>query len=245
VRHLVAVYFWVMGFCLTVVFGSAVIIHGSIHRLLRPHVPFDPIGHKYGISWGKLIMTLTPGWSLEVTGTHNLGSKPVVYVANHSSMVDIWVMFTLGVDFRWLSKDEYFRIPLLGTAMRMCGYIPVLRTSKSSQKQAMEQSYETLKRGHSMFFFPEGTRSKTAELLEFKLGAFKLAKEAHVPIQPIVLYGANQLLEKGGLIPQKAKIQVSVLPPQSLEDVNDLPTFAANMRRSIQERLNQNRSGLI
>ena len=175
--------------------------------------------HSLSNKWGSLVIRLTPGWSVNILGQEHLpreneGSKkgPMVIVANHQSMADIWVACMLGLQFRWISKVEMFRIPFFGTAMKWAGYIAVDRGNRSSHIKAIKESEERLKNGISMFFFPEGTRSMTGEIGAFKTGAFRLAKTLNVPVLPIWLEGTRDLMVKGSWIPGHARVVIHVLP---------------------------------
>jgi len=193
------------------------------------------IPHAIAGWWSRTIFALIPGWRVEVSGTENIppANQPCVIVANHESMTDIWVIYFLGMQFRWLGKESIFRIPLVGHAMRRAGYIPIHRGERSSHQTALRDSKERILSGFSMFFFPEGTRSETAELRPFKIGAFKLARDTGVPILPIVLKGAGALLKKGSAVPRAATVRVQVLPMIADDPSQSLETFAASVRSTI------------
>src|SRR6058998_4200492 len=94
---------------------------------------------------------------------------PVVYASNHSSMFDIWALFaTLPGSVRFVAKQELFRIPLLGGAMRAAGHIPIDRAVKARAFEAYDDAARIIRRGFSPVVFPEGTRSRTGNLLPFK-----------------------------------------------------------------------------
>ena len=174
--------------------------------------------HQVGVAWARCIIAMNRSWHITTTGRENLPApgESVVYVANHVSQTDILAVYTLGADFRWLSKDSVFRIPFLGWAMHAIGYVPVNRNNKASQKRAMEISEHYLNSGTSMFFFPEGTRSPEGRMRRFKLGAFQLASATGRPIVPIVLVGTERLLPKGSITPGNASISIAVLPPVTI-----------------------------
>src|SRR5690606_16085028 len=117
-----------------------------------------------------------------------------VMVANHLSLLDILVLFRLFRHFKWVSKIENFRIPFIGWNMRLNRYIPLRRGDRTSVIQMMAACEETLASGSSIMMFPEGTRSLTGELKEFKTGAFELALKTRRPILPILLAGTANAL---------------------------------------------------
>jgi 1-acyl-sn-glycerol-3-phosphate acyltransferase len=214
IKILRAIYFWVTSVSFTLVLWLVAICCQLWVVLGFLPKNGSPI-HKIAIFWGQSLMKLMPGWSVVIEGRENLPEPgvPVVMVANHESMTDIWAMYYLGVQFRWLSKDTVFRYPMIGVTMKWCGYVPVNRKSRESGAEAMRQSAVKLAMGLPMFFFPEGTRSVDGVIKPFKLGAFKLAQSAGVSVVPIVIHGAGELFAKGSLIPgTSAKVRLRVLP---------------------------------
>jgi 1-acyl-sn-glycerol-3-phosphate acyltransferase len=134
-----------------------------------------------------------------------------------------------------LAKKELFKIPFLGNSMTWAGYVPIDRAERESHRRALETSAQWLKKGIPMFFFPEGTRSSTGKVRSFKGGAFKLAQDCQVPILPICIKGAGNLLEKGGGRPRPATVQVKILPevfPQPNETTDE---FADRVQKQIVE----------
>ena len=161
---------------------------------------------------GKTIMRCMPWWKIKVIDSHKLlKGQTVVYIANHESLSDILVLFTLGINFKWMAKEELFKIFILGQAMQGCNYIAIKRGNKDSIKVALDQSLQTLKSSIPMMIFPDGTRSKTHILSPFKRGAFSLAQDAGVDIVPIVLSGTCDLVTKGSWKVGKANIKIKVL----------------------------------
>ena len=238
-RRLKALYFWPMAFLVTVALFLAVLCRQALVVVLGRPRDGRPI-HRIASLWGRALVSLTPGWHVDVEGQEHLpptepGSPPLVIVANHESMADIWAMYYLGIQFRWLSKIEVFRVPLVGPAMRWANYVPIRRGDPDSHGRAMEQSAERLREGLPMFFFPEGTRSPDGHIQDFKLGAFKLARDHHARILPIAIRGAGGLLPKGSLLPsQRAQVRLRILPMQPAPGpTDDLEQVAHRSRELI------------
>ena len=201
---------------------------------LRGHPPYQNLGHQIGIFWGRAIFACTPGWTVNVYGRDNVPTSGAFVVAsNHESVVDIFAMYVLGIQFRWLGKESMFQVPVLGAAMRHNGYIPIRRGDKDSHRKALAQSAAHIRAGTSMLFFPEGTRSSTGHIAPFKIGAFKLAKENHVPIVPVVLKGAGRLLRKKSLLPQTARLEIHVLPPMMCLEGETIDAFTERVRNAM------------
>jgi 1-acyl-sn-glycerol-3-phosphate acyltransferase len=157
----------------------------------------------------------------EVIGLENIDPrKAYVMVLNHNSMVDIISIYNLPLIFKWVSKKEVYRIPIVGQLLFAHGDIVINRASAKEAMQLVHtRGLEWLKRGASVSIFPEGTRSKDREIHNFKAGAFVLAKDAGVPILPIVLDGTDTMVHKGWLMNWRNKITIRILPPVSAEDV--------------------------
>ena len=157
----------------------------------------------------------------EVIGLENIDPrKAYVMVLNHNSMVDILSIYNLPLIFKWVSKKEVYRIPIVGQLLFAHGDIVINRASAKEAMQLVHtRGLEWLKKGACVSIFPEGTRSKDGEIHNFKAGAFVLAKDAGVPILPIVLDGTNTMVRNGWLMNWRNKITIRILPPVSAEDV--------------------------
>jgi 1-acyl-sn-glycerol-3-phosphate acyltransferase len=165
-------------------------------------LPFDRTGawsHWVGARWGRTIVRLVPGWHVRVEGTERLRRGPFVIIANHQSQVDILVTFFLDHHFKWLSKRSVFNIPGLGWMMWMCRYIPVVRGDKRSAIRCLDTSADWIRRGVSVIFFPEGTRSPDGRLQPFKGGAFRVAAQTGAPVLPVLILGTRACLPRDSL----------------------------------------------
>jgi len=181
-------------------------------------LPFDRrrwLLHHYTCLWGSVYTWLNPAWRVEIRGRELLDEdRPTILVANHLSMVDILVLFRLRSHYKWVSKIENFRVPLIGWNMSLCRYIPLKRGDKQSAREMMARCEKELATGSSILMFPEGTRSANGRLRSFKIGAFDLAKRNGVPIQPMVIRGTSDALPKHGFVLQgRHPISVQVLDP--------------------------------
>jgi 1-acyl-sn-glycerol-3-phosphate acyltransferase len=186
-------------------------------------LPFDPrlrALHAFTCFWASLYTWANPAWPVRIEGREKIRRDATyVMVANHQSLLDILVLFRLFVHFKWISKVENFRIPLIGWNMRLNRYIQLRRGDRSSVVQMLTRARETLAEGNSVMIFPEGTRSPDGRLRAFKTGAFLLAQTTRLPILPIVIEGTASALPKRGFVLQgRHRIRVSVLdeiPPES------------------------------
>jgi 1-acyl-sn-glycerol-3-phosphate acyltransferase len=191
--------------------------------------------------WARFFFKSIPGWSIRINSQlANISDKTYVIVANHESSTDILALYFLETNFSWLSKIELFRFPLVGTAMRWSGCIPVKRSSKTSRAKVIKLCEEVIKKGLSIVFFPEGTRSTSGQIKEFKMGAFSLSQKTNTPILPIVIKGSNTLLKKGSLAFNKSIVHIQVLNPifpQQNETLNEYTSKVQKLMKEEHQRL--------
>jgi 1-acyl-sn-glycerol-3-phosphate acyltransferase len=129
-------------------------------------------------------------------------------------MLDILLLNCLRYRYKWISKIENIKIPVLGWYLKMADYITVDRGNEESKTEMLETSFRFLKKGVSIMIFPEGTRSPDKEISFFKRGAFQLALQAEVPILPVLIDGTGDILPKHGLIFGSGyNIRIRVLDP--------------------------------
>ncbi|KAF3789223.1 1-acyl-sn-glycerol-3-phosphate acyltransferase 1 [Nymphaea thermarum] len=136
---------------------------------------------------------------IEFEGLENLPAPdlPAVYVSNHQSFLDIYTLLTLGRTFKFISKRGIFLIPVIGWAMFIMGLIQLRRMDNKSQLECLKRCIDIVKKGASVFFFPEGTRSKDGRLGPFKKGAFSVAAKTGAPVVPISLMGTGKMMPSG------------------------------------------------
>jgi 1-acyl-sn-glycerol-3-phosphate acyltransferase len=157
----------------------------------------------------------TTGIRFRVAGReHVLRDRAAVYCCNHQSNVDPPVLFdALHPRMHILYKAELDAIPLLARAFRMGGFIPVDRRHKEAAMRSIDAGAASLRAGNSFLIFPEGTRSKTAELLAFKKGGFIMAIKGGAPIVPVAVQGGRDAMRKGSWIIRPVTVSIRVGPP--------------------------------
>lgn len=179
--------------------------------------PFDPGRYTAG-RWfrrgGVIAGALVPFWKFRTSGVRITDPRrPYVAVANHESYADIFLISHLPWEMKWLSKDGNFRIPVMGWMMRMAGDIEVHRGKAASRAQAVAQINDRLDKNVTVMIMPEGTRSRTDELLPFRDGAFRIAIDRQLPILPMAVAGTRDCMEPDSLIFRSAVAEVRVLEP--------------------------------
>lgn len=190
---------------------------------------------------GRTAGRLSPLWTFEIEGEPppDIDHKGYIVVANHESTADPFLLSWLPFDMRWVAKEELFKPPLVGWAMRWGGDIPLRRGQGESVRAMLDECARALAGGISVMMFPEGTRSKDGELLPFKDGAFALAIRTGVPILPVALAGTREMRPKHSRWFGKAHACAKILAPiptQGLGD-SDVATLRDQARDAIRNAL--------
>ena len=129
---------------------------------------------------------------------HIQKGQSYVFVANHQSMFDVWLVYGwLPVIFKWLMKAELRKVPFVGTACKAAGHIFVNRRNAKAAMESLKNVESQLVDGVCTVIFPEGTRSLNGEVGRFKRGAFQIAWDLGLPVIPLSLDGCFEVLPKG------------------------------------------------
>jgi len=148
-----------------------------------------------GAVWSRLNGYMTPIF-VKVIGREHIDKKQsYVIVPNHQSHFDIFVLYGwLGIDFKWVLKQELRKIPGLGIGSEKVGHIFIDRSNSERAIASINAAKEKIAGGTSVIFFPEGTRSRTGRLGEFKKGAFKFALDIGLPLLPVTIINTRKIL---------------------------------------------------
>lgn len=191
--------------------------------------------YQAGLRGARIALCLA-GVKLQVEGYDKIpAGRAVVFMSNHQSNCEPPALAVKLPPVLILAKKEIFRIPVLGRAMRMRGFVPVDRQSRERSFAAVDQAVESLQRGNSFLAFPEGTRSPDGKLQGFKKGVFVMAIKAGVPIVPISISGGRQVMGKGEfkLHPGTLKIVIHDPVPTARYTAADRGRVAGLVRETI------------
>ncbi|WP_373048941.1 lysophospholipid acyltransferase family protein [Vulgatibacter sp.] len=161
-----------------------------------------------GILWGA-------GAKVQVEGGEGIDwSRPHIFLMNHQSAIDIPVAFlVLKTPLRFIAKRILARVPFLGWYMWATGMIFVEREKSTKAVASLQHAGERIRAGASILAYPEGTRSRNSRILPFKKGTFVVAIEAQVPVVPVAISGADQVLSSTGFRVRPGTIRVKIGDP--------------------------------
>ena len=179
------------------------------------HLIRDPrAAGRYTSSALKILVALT-GCRVRVIGKENMdvpGAK--VFAANHTSYIDVLLLVSrLDAPYRFIAKREVRDMPFVGAFLERLGHLKFDRTDPEARLREVQEVEELLRRGESVFFFPEGTFTAEAGVRPFQLGAFKAAVATGAPIVPISLEGTRKILRDGTYLPRPGSVKITVHPP--------------------------------
>jgi putative phosphoserine phosphatase/1-acylglycerol-3-phosphate O-acyltransferase len=186
-------------------------------------------------------MLAITGIDVEVQGEHHLWAhRPSVFLFNHQSMVDGYVLLRLlRRGFTGVAKKEVAKMPLLGQILRALDFAFIDRGNARNAKEAMQPAVDRLRLGMSIVIAPEGTRGLTPRLGRFKKGAFHIAMQAGAPVVPVVIRNTYEVMTRGSLLFRPGTVQVCVLPPIDVTQwkVEDLDRHVADARALFERTL--------
>jgi len=194
------------------VFGCLLLtIIGLILRLIRP-LAKDKIQYcfHYLLSkYTKSLLYIMANLKKRFNYSDPLyAQKPAIYIANHSSFLDILLVTALHPKMILVTAKWVWNSPVMGKVVKMAEYYPV----EEGATEGLDRLNAKVKKGYSIMIFPEGTRSKTDTILKFKKGAFYLAEQLGLPIQPIIIHGAQYNMPKNDFLLKDGTLDVHVLP---------------------------------
>ncbi len=197
------------------------------------------IGH-VGVRLGLFLS----GIKMRVEGQEHIQrGRAAVYAVNHTSNVEPPIVFdTLSVLFprlRVLYKAELRKLPVLVRAFDLAGFVPLERGNREQSLPAIERAADALRDGNSFLIFPEGTRSRTGELLPFKKGGFILAIKGGAPIVPIAISGARNAMRKGSPVIYPVEVRVRIGEPVEVTGLTleDRDTLVGEVRERVRHLL--------
>jgi 1-acyl-sn-glycerol-3-phosphate acyltransferase len=176
--------------------------------------------------WGSAYLWCNPFWRIRIVGREKLDSnRTTVYICNHQSSFDIYLLFRLFFPFQWVTKKSNFYVPFIGWNMRHNRSIGFERGDRRETLRMVKECVKRLLEGISLIIFPEGERTPDGRMQPFLGGAFAIAKRAEVPIQPMVLTGTYDVLPRYKfLVKAWGTMTLAILDPIPLDTVKEKST---------------------
>ena len=222
------------------VMGLSTLFFGALTVVLVQFLPARTASFIGGVIWARWISIITPMF-VQVIGRENIDKKQsYVVVSNHQSQYDIFVLYGwLGVDFKWVMKQELRKVPGLGVACEKLGHIYIDRSQRQAALESLERAKTRITGGTSVIFFPEGTRSDNGNMRAFKKGAFNMALDLGLPILPVSIVNTNRILPNRtlDLLPGRAKLVIHDPIPTDAYDRDNIADLMAKTRETIQSGL--------
>jgi 1-acyl-sn-glycerol-3-phosphate acyltransferase len=201
----------------TLLLGPPTIVIGWLCNW--PNLPFQA-----GIQTVRLALAVV-GLRYVVDGAEHMLDRPAVYCVNHTSNVEPPILFAalrrLVPRLAILYKRELRALPILNLGFDLVGFIPIDRGNREQTTKALDTAVRRLNAGTSFLVFPEGTRSRSGQLLPFRKGAFVMAMRAGVPLVPIAIAGARDAMQKGSPIIRPVTVRLKLGAPIETRGVSD------------------------
>ena len=229
-----SLFFYTIFFISTILLGITAIVTAFVTRK-------SDWAHLVGRFWGNLNLWAA-GVKVRVKGFENLDPhRGYVFLSNHQGWFDIFTLLgKLRVQFRWLAKEELFKVFVLGPAMRAAGYVPIDRSDRKKAMASLHLAAEKVQQGTSIVIFPEGTRSPDGVLQEFKKGGFVLAIKSQQSVVPVAISGSYHVLRKrGDWMIHPGVIDVTIENPVSTVGlrIRDNEALMQTVRETIRQHL--------
>jgi len=232
IRAVIMLAFW--GLSILIV-GPFLLLYAFITRDVRPLYHGSTF---LGITGVRLV-----GIRIREVGKENLKpGQTYIFMSNHASNLDPPVEIPrIRERCSVLVKKELFRIPILGTGMRMARLVPVDRSNREAAIESVREAVDVLRSGLHMIIYPEGTRTPDGKLLPFKKGPFHLAMESGVPVLPLTILGTYEAWPKHRFALKPGVVTVVYHPPIDPKNYADRDELMAAVRNSIASALPEER----
>jgi 1-acyl-sn-glycerol-3-phosphate acyltransferase len=182
------------------------------------------------ISWYGMVINASPYPFIKLRYENhgkNEPGEPYIFVCNHRSASDAFLMGILPHELIQIVNVWPFRIPVLGGYAKFAGYLNIRMLPP---EQFMQSASHLLQDGVSIVFFPEGTRSTSGKMGSFHGSAFRLALKSKASIVPLCISGSENILPKGSPILRPGIIRLRRLPAITWDEYKNLTAFALKNR---------------
>lgn len=201
-------------------------------------------GYYPGLVWARVLCRAALV-RVDVEGKERVcRERPYVFAANHQSVFDIFLVYGwLGVKFRWIMKKELRRIPVVGRTCEIMGHIFIDRSNAKAARRSLDAAEARLRSGGcSIVMFPEGTRTKDGIVGRFKRGALVIARDLQLPIVPVSIVGAYEVMPYHAWYIKPGRIKMVIHKPVETAGLSDaeLHTAIDKIRDEVASSVNFN-----
>ncbi len=232
----------------------SLLVYGTALPLLAAGLPMRALGASereatnISLSAWTSVASAIARLKLLIDGEEHLWShRPAVFIFNHQSAVDVLITARmLREDVIGVAKKEIKHQLPMGIVFTYTGAVFIDREHVGDPRLALKPAVDALRAGRSVVIAPEGTRSRDGKLGSFKLGAFHMARQAGVPIVPIIIHNAQDALPYKGIVVHPAEVKVTVLPPQPTGKwrLADVESQAGRIREMYLDALGQRKQAV-
>ncbi len=197
---LINVLYWLLAFVLAIISTAALLalFLFTYGRLQRGDQSLNMRNHKVIMSFMRFLTRLLR-LNFHASGLQNIPEdRAFIMVGNHQTNIDIIATkpFVKTQPLIYIAKQSIFHWPIVGRLAGLIGNIPIKRMADRSAIEAIIKGIKHYKRGAPVMIYPEGKRSKSNQMIDFKAGAFKLAIKPQAPIIIVSIYNFATLWKK-------------------------------------------------
>ena len=227
-------YFWIYAV-------YSIILLAKLNRLLKQNKISEAENFSFEVTkkWSRRLIKLS-GSTIEVKGLENIPDTNVLFVSNHQGDFDIPILLGyLNKPVGFIAKVELKKVPIISIWMEKINCVFIDRKSSRKSLEAILQAAKYLRKGKNLVIFPEGTRSGSEKLGEFKPGSLKLALKANVPIIPVTINGSYKIKNPKGLKIQPAHVTITISSPVFIDKLSkkDQATLTDKIREIISRNI--------
>lgn len=234
------VYLWSY-FLLKMVTSFVTKIKINVAKRKGDYAEADRLVYNFTSNFAKGILD-RGGVKVNLKGKENLPKETCVFVANHQGIFDmITVIAYLDRAIGFVAKKEASKLPIVSSWMKEMHCVFLDRKNAREGLKTINEAIENVKKGHSMFIFPEGTRSRGDEMGEFKKGSMRLAVKSEAPIVPISIDGTYKILEANNGKFRSEEVTLTIGKPIYTKGLNkeELDNLASVVRNVIASNLEE------
>lgn len=226
------IFFWAIFVISTVVIAIPSILAGFIDRT-------GNTSHRLNRVWGRILL-FASGSKVTIIGKENYNHiRNYLILSNHQSGFDIYTLFiALPGEWKFIAKEELFKIPFLGWAMTAARYISVKRENRRSAYDSIIHAASLGREGYSIVIFPEGTRSLDGKIQNFKKGALLILSRVEMEVLPVTIHGTFGIMPKGTFIVNPQKITVVISKPREWNRENSSISEAEFLNKLREDMIN-------